>query len=95
MLKLSRLFIVVALLAAAYGVAHAQDYPILNMVADNVIQKYQNSTCEQLWENRGKQTAEEQRVVNFLKNDPMMREAFFNKVSAPIVNKMFECGMIP
>jgi hypothetical protein len=24
-----------------------------------------------------------------------MRQAFFNKVSGPIVNKMFECGMIP
>jgi hypothetical protein len=30
-----------------------------------------------------------------LRNDPAMRTAFFNKVSAPIVNKMFECGMIP
>jgi len=24
-----------------------------------------------------------------------MRQAFFNQVAAPIVNKMFECGMIP
>jgi hypothetical protein len=24
-----------------------------------------------------------------------MRQAFFNKVAAPIVNKMFACGMIP
>jgi hypothetical protein len=27
--------------------------------------------------------------------DPQMRQAFFAKISAPIVNKMFECGMIP
>jgi hypothetical protein len=37
----------------------------------------------------------EQRAIQALKNDPQMRQAFFNKVSAPIVNKMFECGMIP
>jgi hypothetical protein len=37
----------------------------------------------------------EQRAVQMLKQDPQMRQAFFAKVSAPIVNKMFECGMIP
>jgi hypothetical protein len=37
----------------------------------------------------------EQRVVKMLQQDPQMRQAFFAKVSAPIVNKMFECGMIP
>jgi hypothetical protein len=37
----------------------------------------------------------EQRAIQALKSDPQMRQAFFNKVSAPIVNKMFECGMIP
>lgn len=25
------------------------DMPLMNMVADKVIQKYQSSTCEQLW----------------------------------------------
>ena len=37
----------------------------------------------------------EQRAIKALKSDPQMRQAFFAKVSAPIVNKMFECGMIP
>ena len=27
----------------------AADYPLMNMVADKVIQKYQSATCEQLW----------------------------------------------
>ena len=80
----------------AVGVAYAQQFPILDRVAEKVIQKYQSSTCEQLWQNRGKQQSpEEQRVVGFLKTDPQMREAFFNKIAGPIVNKMFECGMIP
>ena len=34
-------------------------------------------------------------VMQFLREDPQMRTNFFNKVSGPIVNKMFECGMIP
>jgi hypothetical protein len=30
-----------------------------------------------------------------LKGDPAMRTEFINRVAAPIVNKMFECGLIP
>jgi hypothetical protein len=33
--------------------------------------------------------------VQMLHNDPSMRQEFFNRVSMPIVTKMFECGMIP
>jgi hypothetical protein len=73
-------------------------YPILDMVANKVIQKYQQSTCEDLWKKKSENappTAEEKKVVQFLKGDPQMREIFINKVAAPIANKMFECGMIP
>ena len=83
----------VAILAA--GFAYAQ-FPIMDTVANKVIQKYQGSTCERRWENRGKQQSpEEQRVMGFLKNDPQMRQAFFNQIAGPVMNKMFECGMIP
>jgi hypothetical protein len=78
------------------GISAAQDYPIMDMVANNVIQKYQNSTCEQLWEQKSKpKSPKEQEFIQILKADPQMRTAFINKVAAPIVNKMFECGMIP
>jgi hypothetical protein len=78
------------------GVAGAQDYPIMDLVADNLIQKYQQATCEQLWQEKGKPKSErEQRVIQLLRNDPQMRAAFINKIAAPIANKMFECGMIP
>jgi hypothetical protein len=72
--------------------------PILDMVADKVIQKYQTSTCEDLWKKKSSKappSADEQRIVQFLKSDPQMRTVFINKVAPPIVNKMFECGMIP
>ena len=81
------------------GVAYAQ-FPIMDKVAEKVIQKYQTSTCQQLWQEKaqgqGKPKPEmEQRAIKALQSDPQMRQAFFDKVSAPIVNKMFECGMIP
>ncbi len=78
------------------GLAAAQQYPIMDRVADKVIQKYQQSTCEQLWQEKGKPKGErEQEAVQLLRSDPQMRTAFINKVAAPIANKMFECGMIP
>jgi ABC-type Fe2+-enterobactin transport system substrate-binding protein len=90
-----RLSLALVVAAAAAGVAYAQ-YPILDMVANRVIDKYQSASCEQLWQQKGQpKSAEEQRVVQLLREDPQMRTVFFNKVSAPIVNKMFECGMIP
>ncbi len=69
---------------------------IMDMVANKVIGKYQNASCEQLWAQKGQpKSPEEQRAVNFLRNDPQARQVFFDKVAGPIVNKMFECGMIP
>jgi hypothetical protein len=94
-----RPYLCVLLLPLLYlSVAEAQQYPILDAVANKVIQKYQQSTCEQLWEKKSAKTppsAEEQKVIGFLKSDPQMRTAFINKVAAPIANKMFECGLIP
>jgi hypothetical protein len=78
------------------GIAGAQQFPILDRVAEKVVQKYQQSNCEQLWEKKGKsKSAEEERVVQLLRGDPQMRQEFINRVAAPIANKMFECGMIP
>jgi hypothetical protein len=90
-----RLALVAAALVGVAGVAVAQ-FPIMDAVANKVIQKYESSTCEQLWQNRGKPAGpEEERALNLLRNDPQMRQAFFNKIAGPVMNKMFECGMIP
>jgi hypothetical protein len=87
----------IALLCAA---VNAQQFPIMDKIADKVIQKYQTSTCEQLWQERAEKGKApkpqmEQEALQMLKSDPQMRSAFINKVAAPIANKMFECGMIP
>ena len=82
-----------ALLAAGYAFAQ---YPIMDMVAGKVIQKYETSTCEQLWQEKMQPKSErEKEMVQMLRSDPQMRTAFINKIAAPVVNKMFECGMIP
>ena len=83
------------------GLANAQEsYPIMEQVAQKVIQKYQTSSCQQLAQQKSqpptRQKAQmEQRAIQLLRNDPQMRTEFLNRVAAPIVNKLFECGMIP
>jgi hypothetical protein len=93
----SWLALVPALLFTA--VANAQ-HPILDKVADKVVQKYQQSSCEQLWQEKAQKQGRpkpemEQNAVQMLHNDPQMRAEFINRVAAPVANKMFECGMIP
>jgi hypothetical protein len=89
-------FFALALALFSAGVAGAQQFPILDDVANKVVQKYQQSSCEQLWQNKSQPKGPmEEKLVQTLRNDPQMREEFFRRVSAPIVNKMFECGMLP
>jgi len=97
------LFAVLVLALTLLGPSHAkaqpqEQYPILDKVANKVIQNYQTSTCEQLWVKKAQKarpSPEEEKVLAFLKSDPQMRTIFIGKVAAPIANKMFECGMIP
>ena len=85
----------ITLVLTAVGVSASQ-YPMLDMVAQKVIQKYQTATCEQLWEARGKpKSQEEQNVIQILKGDPQMRTVFIDEVAGPVANKMFECGLVP
>lgn len=82
------------------NVAAAQQYPMLDSVANRLVQKYEQSSCEQLWQERtakqGRPKSQgEQDAIQMLHNDPRMRAEFINRVAAPIANKMFECGMIP
>ena len=92
----TRVFLLGMVLALlVVGVAGAQ-FPLLDMVANGVVQKYSQATCEQLWQQRGEPKSQrEQEIIQMLRGDPQMRAAFINKVAAPIANKMFECGMIP
>lgn len=82
-----------ALLVAGIAIGQGR---IMDEVVSKVIAKYQNSSCEQLWQAKGQpQSEQEQRAVQFLRNDATARTEFLNKVAGPIANKLFECGMIP
>jgi hypothetical protein len=81
-----------ALIAA--GTASAQGM-LLDLAADKVITKYQTSTCEQLKAPKPPPTDKEKEAIEFLRNDSQARIFFINKIAAPVLNKMFDCGMIP
>lgn len=95
MIKRAQRFALLSVLLCA-SAAGAQQYPLMDVIADKVIQRYQSETCEQLWKKKGEpKTQKEQEALQLLHDDPQMRTAFINKVAAPIVNKMFACGLIP
>jgi len=104
MRKRLAVFVLVPALWLVSGTPQAQQpqqqYPMADMLAQRIIDKYNNSTCVQLATAKsekptGEKAQMEQRIIAALKADPQMRAEFINRVAAPIANKMFECGMIP
>ena len=91
-----RFYPVALLVAVLVAGAAAAQYPILDMLAEKVIQKYQQLNCQQLYQQKSQpKPPMEQEMIQTLRSDPAMRLAFINRVAAPIANKMFECGLIP
>ncbi len=87
-------------LAAAQAPPTASQFPVADAIAKKVIQKYQTISCQQLLAEKAQtpnpqQVQAEQKAIQMLRQDPAMRKQFLDQVAAPIVNKMFECGMIP
>ena len=79
---------------------------LLEMAANLVIQKYQNTSCEELAKmkpqanrnssNSGTPEAVVQaKAIEMLRQNPEMRKKFINRVAGPIANKMFDCKVIP
>ena len=87
------------LVGGTAGTQAQGQYPVMEQVVKKVIAKYQTSSCEQLiMEKRDPtalQRAMKERAVAVLHSMPDMRKAFLDQVAPTIVNKMFECGMIP
>ena len=78
------------------GMASAQQNMLLDYAASQMVQKFQAASCEQLKAQKGApQTDKQKEVKAFLQNDAQARAAFVDKVAAPVLNKMFVCGMIP
>lgn len=98
-MRLGAMFTGAALLSQV-GIAAAAQYPIMEKLAEKVIQKYQSSSCQELQQKKmqpqtGAREMVEEKVLTMMRKDPQMRTAFLDRVAGPIANKMFECGMIP
>jgi len=76
--------------------ARSQDGMLLDFAADKVIAKYNAATCEQLKQQKDEPKSDKEKAaIDFLRNDAQARQAFLDKVAAPVANKLFECGLIP
>ena len=76
----------------------AGQHPVLDAVANKVVQKYQTSSCEQLMQQKAQRqppSAGEQKAMDLLRTDPQMRHEFVGIVADTVVDKLIQCGMIP
>jgi hypothetical protein len=92
--KITGLAVGISVLIVA-GAASAQGM-LLDAAADKVIKKYQTATCDELKaQKKDPPSDKEKEAIEFLRNDSQARISFINKIAAPVLNKMFDCGMIP
>ena len=97
---MKRIGLIAFLVVTLYWTVTAAQHPVMDKVANKVIRKYQQSSCEQLSKQKSQQqnqsqSPQEQEALKLLQADPQLRAEFINKVAGPIANKMFDCGMIP
>jgi len=86
--------IFVSVLSVAAAVA-AQGM-LVDAAADKVIKKFEAATCDQLKAQKSESPSEKEKIaLDLLRDDPKARVAFIDKIAAPVLNKMFECSIIP
>lgn len=88
------------------GVALPNPEDLLDLATNLVIQKYQNTSCEELSQMKPQSDKSSQaggnaqavlqaKAIDLLRQNPEIRKEFINRVAPPIANKMFECKVIP
>ena len=86
---------VFALVMVVAGVTAAQG-PLVDAAADKVVKKFEAATCDQLKAQKNEPASEKEKIaLDLLRDDPKARVAFIDKIAAPVLNKMFECSIIP
>jgi len=69
---------------------------LVDAAGDKVIKKYQAASCDQLKVQKSEAPSEKEKIaLDLLRVDPKARVAFVDRIAAPVLNKMFECNMIP
>jgi hypothetical protein len=87
--------LVLVLAVIASGSVAAQGM-LVDAAADKVIKRYQAATCDQLKAQKADPPSLKEKIgLDFLRDDVKARVAFVDKIAAPVLNKMFECSMIP
>ncbi len=99
MKKSSYLFAALALLYVTVAAAQQGQHPMLDALANKVVQKYQTSNCEQLRQQQAQHanmpmSPGEQKLMELLRTDPEMRHEFVGIAADQVVDKMIQCGMI-
>jgi hypothetical protein len=95
---IKRTYLFVAALALVYVTVAVAQHPVLDAVANKVVQKYQQSSCEQLMQQKAQKkppSPAEQKAMQMLRTDPKMRHEFVTIVANQVVDKLIQCGMIP
>jgi hypothetical protein len=85
-------------LALVYVTVAVAQHPVLDAVANKVVQKYQQSSCQQLMAQKAQKAAPspaEEKAMEMLRTDPQMRHEFVSIVADPVVDKLIQCHMIP
>ena len=87
--------VVVFVAAMVVAGAVAAQGMLVEAAANKVIQKYQTASCDELKAQRSEPpSAKEKIALDLLRDDPKARVAFVNQVAAPVLNKMFDCGIL-
>ena len=88
--------VVVFVAAVVVAGAVSAEGMLVEAAANKVIQKYQTASCDQLKTQKSEPpSAKEKIALDLLRDDPKARVAFVDQIAAPVLNKMFECNMIP
>jgi hypothetical protein len=88
--------VVVFVAAMVVAGAVAAQGMLVEAAANKVIQKYQTASCDELKTQKSEPPSEKEKIaLDMLRDDPKARVAFVDKIAAPVLNKMFECSMIP
>jgi hypothetical protein len=93
-----RSYVFALFVSVCYVTFATAQHPVLDAVADKVVQKYQSSTCEQLMQQRAQRqppSEAEAKAMDLLRTDPQMRHEFVGRVADTVVDKLIQCGMIP
>ena len=91
-------YVLSVMIALLYVTVAVAQHPVLDAVANKVVQKYQTSSCQQLMLKKAENappSPAEQKAMEMLRTDPQMRHEFVGIVANQVVDKLIECGMIP